>query len=306
MKPRIRNVMLLAATGLLAAAVISSCKKDENTLPKIGPYDNSDQIASTNLKARWTFDGTNNEAISGLAPTNSQGASFTTGKKGQALSLNNGFLLYPTIPNLSSANALNSVTVSMWVNTNNRVDKATSFFALTSPTSVQPDWNQGPLNIYAETGKPLTVNDTLVLHAAFHTYRNGNYNIGGDNINDYGARGTDFQTVLGANKWVHYVMRYDGATSNIDLFANGVRVSNNNFRNRTTGTPAVGIGNIVINPPTQVLIGGWPNATTGFTLSPAQTWQGLMVGSIDEIRVYNTPLSDQDIGYLFQLEDAGR
>src|SRR6202030_783436 len=113
-------------------------------------------------------------------------------------------------------------------------------------TSVQPDWNQGPLNVYVETGHPAAFDDTLDLHSAFHTYSGGNYNLGGDNINDYGVRGTDFQTVHGAKKWIHYVMRYDATGSNIDLFANGVRVSNNNFRNRTTGTPPVGIGPIVL------------------------------------------------------------
>jgi hypothetical protein len=298
---------VLAGIALIGIGTITSCKSDKASLPKIGPYDNSNQVASANLLAHWTFDGTYAEEKSGKTPTTSVGASFTTGIKGQALHLVNGYLIYPTIPALSSANALSSVTVSMWVNVNNNGSKATSFFALTQPTSVQADWNQGPLNIYAETSKdPLTYNDTLVLHSAFHTYSGGNYNIGGDNINDYGVRGTDFQTVKGTNRWVHYVMQYNGNTSNIDLYADGVRVSNNNFRNRTTGTPPVGIGNIVMNTPTQVIIGGWPNSDAGYSLSAAQVWQGLMTGSIDEIRVYNTAIAETDIGYLYQLEKAGR
>ena len=101
-------------------------------------------------------------------------------------------------------------------------------------------------------------------------------------------------------------MVYDGAGSNIDLYANGVLVSNKNFRNRTTGTPPVGIGPITLSTPTQVLIGGWPNAATGYTKSTAQTWQGLYTGGIDEVRVYNKALSGTDIGYLYQLESAGR
>jgi Concanavalin A-like lectin/glucanases superfamily len=307
MKRQFWNLGFLVITCLLAVGLITSCKKSNNTLPKIGPYDNSDQVASSNLLAHWTFDNTYNEVKSNTAPTKSVGASFTSGVKGQALALNNGYLLYPTIPALSSANALSGgVTVSLWVKVDNNGTTASSFFALTGATGTQTDWNQGPLNVYAETGHSTAYDDTLVLHSAFHTYANGNYNIGGDNINDFGTRGTDFQTVLGAKKWIHYVMRYDPSGSNIDLFANGVRVSNNNFRTRQVGNPPVGIGPIVINPPTQVLIGGWPNATTGYNLSPVQPFEGLLTGDIDEIRVYNIPLQDSDIGYLYQLELAGR
>jgi hypothetical protein len=305
-----RKISLFLASILLVLGMVSlnACKKDKAKLPQIGGYDNSDQVAATNLKAHWTFDGTNNEDISSTAPATANGASFITGIKGQALHLANGYLLYPTIAALSTANAISSVTVSLWINVDNNGANGTvsSFFALTQPVAVQADWNQGPLNIYAETNKKLAYDDTLVLHSAFHTYLGGNYNTGGDNINDYGIRGTDFQTVLGAKKWVHYVMQYDGSGSNIDLYANGVRVSNNNFRHRATGTPPVGIGPIIINPPTQVLIGAFPNADAGYALSAAQVWQGKLTGSIDEIRVYNKVLTPQEIGSLYQLELAGR
>lgn len=300
------SLFLVSVLLLLGIVTINSCKKSDNSLPQINGFDNSDQVAAAHLIAHWTFDGTNNEKISSTAPTTANGASFITGVKGQALHLSNGYLLYPTIAALSTANAISSVTVSLWINVDNNATTVSSFFALTQPLAVQTDWNQGPLNIYAETNKPLAYDDTLVLHSAFHTYSGGNYNIGGDNINDYGIRGTDFQTVKGTNRWVHYVMQYDGAGSNIDLFADGVKVSNNNFRHRTTGNPPVGIGNIVINPPTQVIIGAFPTSAVGYTLSAIQTWQGKLTGSIDEIRVYNSVLSANEIGSLYQLELAGR
>ncbi|GAB4027119.1 hypothetical protein GCM10028809_11870 [Spirosoma gilvum] len=290
------------------STVFTSCKKDDGgtTLPPIGGYNTSNDVASTNLLAHWTFDGTNNEDKSGTAPSNSSNASFTTGPKGQALQLNAGYVLYPTISSLSSTSAIPSVTVSAWINTANNGKTASSVFALTQALATQGDWNQGPINMYLETGRPTTKGDTLALHSAFHTYSGGNYSLGGDNINDYGTAGTDFQILKTKNTWVHYVMVYDGAGSNIDLYANGVLVSNKNFRNRTTGTPAVGIGPITLSTPTQVLIGGWPNAATGYTKSTTQTWQGLYTGGIDEVRVYNKALSGTDIGYLYQLESAGR
>jgi len=307
MKRSKSKLVILGVTALFAIVIFNACSKSSTPpLPPINGYNTSNDVAAANLLAHWTFDGTNNETISNTAPTVSTGASFTTGVKGQALSLSNGYLVFPTIAALSSANAIGSVTVSCWVNVDNRDSLVSSVFCLTKALTAQTDWNDGPLNVYIETGKPhLTYDDTLVLHSAFATYPGGTRE-GGDNINDYGVRGTDFQTVLGTKKWVHYVMEYDGVGSNIDIYANGVLVSNNNFRHRTTGTPAVGLGPIISPTPTQVVIGGWPNATTGYTNSAAQSWQGLYVGSIDEVRVYSSALTTLEIGSLYQLELAGR
>ena len=308
MKRSKSKLVILSITALLGIIIFNACSKSDNTpqLPPVNGYNTSNDVASASLLAHWTFDGTNNETISATAPTSATGATFGTGVKGQALVLNNGYLLFPTIAKLSDANAFPSVTVSCWVNTDNRDSLASSVIAITKATSAQTDWNDGPVNVYLETGKNhLTYDDTLVLHSAFATYPGG-VREGGDNINDYGVRGTDFQTVLGTKKWVHYVMRYDGSGSNIDIYANGVRVSNNNFRNRTTGTPPVGLGNIISPTPTQVVIGAFPNAASGYTGSATQAWQGLYVGSIDEIRVFSTALTDLEIGSLYQLELAGR
>lgn len=291
---------------IVAVGLIGSCS-DDSKLPAVNGYNNSDEIAADNLLAHWTFDDTYNEDISSTAPATKTGDSFVTGIKGKGLHLNNGFLRYPTIDALSSANAIPSVTVSAWVNITNNNSTASSIFCLTQALATQTDWNTGNINMYAETGKPLTKNDTLVLHAAFATYIDGT-RYGGDNINDYGVRGTDFQTLKGTGRWVHYVMRYNGAESNIDIYADGVRISNNNFRHRTynPGSGDVGLGNITCSTPTLVLIGGWPNSDCGYTNSAAQTWQGKLTGDIDEIRVYSKALTDLEIGSLFALETDGR
>src|ERR1700730_15723476 len=218
--------LLVAIAAIVVAGGMASCKKSGSSLPKIGPYDNSNQVASANLLAHWTFDGTYNETISSTAPSTTVGASFTTGVKGQALNLPSGYLLYPAIAKLNSDNAVGSFTVSAWVKVDNNGSTVSSVFALTQSPAVQKDWNWGPITMYLETGHAVAYDDTLVLHGAFSSW-----------INDYGVRGTDFQTVHGAKQWVHYVLRYDGAGSNIDIYANGVRVSNNNFRFRANGNP---------------------------------------------------------------------
>ncbi len=298
---------LFGSAGITALLFIAGCSKTTE-LPQIDGFDNSNQVAASNLVAHWTFDNTNSETISNTAPTKTVGNTFITGTKGQALNLSSGYLVYPTITALNNAGALPSVTVSCWVQIANNGSLQTNVFGITNSTANQTDWNTGTLNVYVETGNHKAGIDTLQLHSNFSTYIN-NTRYTGDNVNNYGKLGTDFLAFANSStKWFHYVMRYDGSGSVIDLYANGVRVSNNNFRHRTYSLNGVdtGFGNINIIPPTQVVIGGFPNSTLGFTNSATQTWQGLMTGGVDEIRVYSKALTDAEIGSLYKLELAGR
>ena len=293
----------IPALLLIACLIqVSSCEKpnyDDSfvaaKVPPIGNYNSSADVAKENLIAYWSFDTDNAETISGTQPTNAVNNSSVAGIKGNALHLDSGFVLYPVIANLNSANAINSVTISMWINVDNNGAQASSFFALSPPTNA--DWG-GVINMYAETGHPVSTDDVLALHSAVGPYATGSRS-SGDNINDYGNAGVDFQTVHGTNRWIQYIMRYDGVAETIDLYANGVRVSNNNFRVRT------GLGVIVEPVPSVVLLGGWPNAATGFPASGIQNFQDELTGSIDEIRVYNKALDDNEIHALFVFEKLG-
>lgn len=299
------TIKYIGSIAIMANVFIASCTKPDRSddFPKGDPppvpggYTNSSQVASSNLLAYWNFDGTNNETKSGTAPSTVRNASFISGIKGQALQLNAGFLLYPTIAALSSANAIPSCTVSLWVKVANNGSQASCFFTLAQSTTVQSDW-LAVVNVGAETGRPVT-NTNLALHSWVGNYSTGSRR-GGDNINDYGTAGTDFQNVANSGQWIHYMMRYDGIAETVDLFANNVRVSNNNFRVRT------GLGALVLPTPTQVLLGGFPNTVTGFNLSPVQGFQALLTGSIDELRVYSKAFTDAEIAALYLLEKQGR
>lgn len=300
-----KKVIGLFSVFSLSLIVLStSCSKSKDTpLPPIGGYNNSNEVASAASVAHWTFENTNNETISGLAPTTAVGASFTPGAKGQGLTLTKGYILYPAIAALGNANAINSVSVSAWVKVSNNGVGPTTFVALTQSTTAQSDWNTGPFTLMSENGGPAKLDDTLVLKTLFSTWVGGT-RYGGDNINDYGVRETDFKTLKTGGNWVHVVGRYDAATSAIDIYANGIRVSNNNFRTRTRGTDPMGA--IITTPPVQVLFGAFPNAASGFTNSPTQAWQNFMTGSMDEVRIYKKALTDDEISSLYQLEKAGR
>ncbi len=305
MKKYFNNIKLTAFLAIATPLLMTGCTKADygddfkegDPPPVPGGFVNSSEVAASNLLAYWNFDGNNRETISSTAPTVETNASFVTGIKGQALRLEQGFVFYPTISALSSANAVGSVTVSLWVKFANNGTQASEFFALTQSPAAQTDWLT-ILNVAAETGRPAS-STNLVFHSWIGNYSTGSRR-GGDNINDFGNAGVDFQTVPKANEWVQYMMRYDGATSTIDLFANNVRVSNNNFRVRT------GLGPLVSPTPTHVLLGAFPTMATGFPLSGNQSWQALLTGTMDELRVYNKALSDLEISALYQLERQGR
>ncbi len=304
-----KKTQLILALAVALTTIATSCKKKDKTpdvpLPPIGGYNNSNEVAAANLKAHWTFDGNLNERISTTAATTSLRSSYLPGIKGQAVKLDSGYIVYPNIAALNSDIA--SFTTSTWILTQNQGagTRPTGVFALTLGAAKQNDWNDGPILVSLENGRPTTYNDTLVIKSNIATTKGGSL-LKGDNINDFGVRETDFKTVKGANKWVHLVARWDGVGSFIDFFANGILVSNNNFRFREAGGVGFGAMTLPAATSTQVLFGGYPNTTNGFPLSPLQGFQGLYRGNIDEARFYNKALSLAEINALYELEKAGR
>ncbi|MBS1559760.1 MAG: hypothetical protein JST69_13655 [Bacteroidetes bacterium] len=297
------NYLFVGFSALIALSLFQ-CSKSNNSLPPINGYNSSNDVGAANLLAHWTFDNTKNEVVSGIAPSKDTATSYTTGRIGQALAIDSGYLTYPALTTLGSANAMPSFSVSLWFKdiTNNK-KTYTSLFALTQSVANQTDWNAGPLNMGIETGWRLSTNDTLPLHPAFATFVNGTISHQ-DNIanGSYGDLGKKWVPVLNSgNPWIHYVCVYDQTASTFVIYANGVLVSNTNWQQRfSSPTP------IIIAPPTLAVIGRIPNAKSGYTNSSAQVWQGKLKGTLDDIRVYGKALSLLEVGSLFQLGSAGR
>ena len=294
--------MLMIATVLFGTVLTISCGKDEvATLPPIGGYNSSNDVATTNLLANWTFDGTNNERISGTAPKNNYGGvAFTGGvtSSGQALNLTEGALVYPAIPNLNKADALGSYTLSMWVNLKNNKKTFTSIFGIfpTAGTDVFGNMSAG-----AETGwfASSANADTLVLKANYKSLNaDGSFN-GQDNRPD--PKGTPPVGVFkGAGVWSHFVIRFDAVTHKLQIFGNGNSIGA--YDNRGANTVAL---NMVT--PSQVVIGSLASSEIGFAQgSVLPSWTSKGTFALDNVRVYNKPLSDGDITSLYQLELAGR
>jgi hypothetical protein len=299
-----RVYYFMSGVMALAAVAFTSCS-DDKTLPKIDGYNNSDEVAKTNLVAHWTFDDTNAEAISKTAPSNTYGTvGFTTGQVGKALQLTKGALVYPPIANINTANALNNFTVSMWVNVTGNKKTAnegfTAFFGLI-PTGVTDIW--GDIMATAETSRHLPTSDTLELKNLMITHKSGGASTQDNVATKNGDKGAFF---MGAKRWAHYAMKWDATTGNFYLFADGVSVGGYTLRGATPADAAQ-VGPEILSPPVQAVFGSLASKDIGFAGAPSQqSWNPWATASIDDVRIYNTTLSDAEITSLFNLGTAGR
>jgi hypothetical protein len=281
---------------VVSLVALGSCS-DDDTLPPIDGYNNSNEVAADNLVAHWTFDDTNNERLSSTAPTKSVGTvGFTTGQIGKALQLTKGALVYPAIAKINTVDALNNFTVSLWVNVSGTKRVAgggfTSFFGII-PTATD-FW--GNIQACAETSRHLPSSDTLELKNYMNTTLADNTQSGQDNVAlKNGDKGAYF---MGANRWAHYVMTWDATTHQFEIYGDAVAVGGYTDR----GTTPV----LKMRVPALAVFGSMAAADLGFGSLTRPDWAPLATASIDDTRVYNTVLSQAEITALFNLGKAGR
>ena len=289
---------VLASVGLMVLT-LGGCKKSD-TLPAIDGYNNSNEVGKANLVAHWTFDGTNSEAISNTAPSNTYGTvGFATGQIGQALKLTEGALVYPSIAAIGGANSLSNYTVSMWLNVKNNGNAFSTFFGI-FPTGNTDFW--GNLSLGAETGWfPASgpEGDTLVLKTNYISLNPDNSINSQDNRPD--PRGKPPVGVFkNSGKWCHFVVRFNASTNMLEIFGNGTSIGAYNNRGKNTTE-------LVMRIPAQAVFGSLATSEIGFASAPTRpSWQVLATAMIDDVRVFNTTLADKDITALDDLGKAGR
>jgi hypothetical protein len=306
---------LLAGGIALSVLTLVSCSDDNNTLPKIDGYNNSNEVASNNLLAHWTFDNTNEEDISGSTPLAGSAGTFGTvgfedGQIGRALKLTKGALRYPNIPALNTADALANFTSSMWVKISNNGGTASEGYTILFglfPDGLTPettgDFMWGNINMAAETSWFKASNpqpDTLVLKGHF-VKKNTDGSINGQDNRPDPRGNPPVGLFKQSGEWVHFVIRYNASTQFFDLFGNGVQIGA--YSDRTGGNP----GAMRMNVPCSPVFGNGATKDLGFTNNPdQQSWSPMATASIDDVRVFNTALSQAEITALFKLGSAGR
>ena len=290
------NIKSRLAGFVFAAAVLTSCEYDGNPNKlgdvspsdyegKIDGYSSSEEIFPNNLVAYWSFDDTKNELKSGTAPTSAVNDTYVAnGVRGKALGLTAGYLYYAKQFDAFKTASLKSFSISQWVQILNNGTKRTMLFQL-----ARPGIFNGNINLALNTNAfPATNTDILRIQPTFSTIGGGTQ----DNLNN------NLSPKIGASKWTHIVITYNGASGVFDIWADGVKVG---------GFPNRGVGNNLYNSyePSEVIIGANYNSIPGKTVSTDVTFAP-MTGNIDEIRIYNIPLPDAHIRSLYNLGLANK
>jgi Concanavalin A-like lectin/glucanases superfamily len=240
-----------------------------------GGFSSSDAIEPSALVAHFSFENNLVDSVSKTAASNA-GTTFSPGIKGQALQIGvNNYAVFPTTGGIAG---LQSTTVAYWMNTTEDVNGIQPFVSFV-------DSNQfwGNLDVFLD--------QQTASGAVFH-------------IHAFGTSGTQevFLTSWPLSNWgvwTHVALTYDATVNHFALYLNGSQVGDSTVANfgplTFTNVPAMVIGTMQFNTV--------PSLTSATTSQP---WCSNVLGEMDELRIYNKPLTAAEVKALYQLENLGQ
>jgi hypothetical protein len=274
-----RNIYVIALA--LLGVGVSSCRKEFD--PKsyapplvINGFTSSSEIEKANLAAYYSFNGNLVDSVSGTAGE-ATGTAFTKGEVGQGLQgALNGYVLAEPGPKVK---ALNSFTISEWVNT---PPPSTGIIGIFSLARTDQFW--GNIEIFIENGSDNTNGKVRV-----HIDKGGS---------DYTYAVDGVLNLF--NVWKNITVTYDSVTGTCALYVNGSKVNTGTAGNLKGDLNFTNIGKLVFG-------------TVQFNTDPSQTsatgkqdWASYLTGQMDEVRIYDKVLSDNEIGALVALQGRGK
>jgi hypothetical protein len=292
------NCQLLFLTGM--TVLLSSCYKKFDTKSyspplDIGGFSSSSEVASANLVAHWSFNGSIIDSVSGSSGINS-GTTFTTGIKGQALQ--GGTSSYVVFDPGTTIKNLQSYTISFWINSPTNTG-AIGIFTLSNPNDF---W--GNLDIYQDNGGSGN-------QAVFKVHMN-NTNV------PWAGQFTD--TKINFGTWNNIAITYNATTSIFNIYQNGVALGVNSAGNpantvgpRLNGSdpsspPVTPYGALHFATPGKIAFGAFQFQTNPSLTGSAgaQSWASNFTGALDEFRIYNRALTASEVSSLVKLEGRGK
>ncbi len=272
------NKYILAASVLLG---VSACQKDFD--PKsyapplsIGGFTGSKEIAASNLIAHWSFNGNLTDSVSGTAGT-AKSTTFSEGIKGQAMQgALNGYVLADAGAKVAG---LTSFTTTLWVNTPPPSTGIIDVFSLVKTNSF---W--GNIEIFFENG---STNDDGKLRV--HLFN-----------------GTDDKTIeLNGqknlfDKWTNLGVSYNQNSDTCKVYLNGLPIFAGKVAGQTGPLKFSNVGKIVFGCPQ------FQTTPSQTSASDAQSWASFLTGRLDEVRIYDKALTDNEVNALVLLEGRGK
>jgi hypothetical protein len=307
------NKYILLLTSVVVSQSFVSCAGDSiDTVnspiayESIGGYENSDDIAVDNLLVKLSFEDNLTDSKSSITSEGTNIA-YATGIKGRAYSGSSSEARYAIGTATSAITSLNNYTISFWMNTANTVSDggspgqgkgAQGIFSIVRPLEF---W--GGINVFLENPDS-TFPDRLRLKLFVETGRSGVV---------WKGQAIIMNIDNSLNTWVHVVLSYNSATSMISCYTNGsLKIKALWYANDPGGVdnpnnaPNYGVFEMA-GTNGKVVFGTHQFETTPpLNNGSDQGWATSFVGLMDEFRIYNSALTDNEVTALYKLEKDNR
>ncbi len=280
MKTTYNGMQLSVLTLAVTCFLLSSCYKkfDPSSYQPaltIGGFTSTKEVASSNLVGYWAFDGSLIDSVTNTAGTN-KGTTFTNGIKGRALQgATNSYVLFDPGNNIKN---LQSFTLTTWVNSPQNSNGIVGLIDIANANSF---W--GNLTLFFENGSTAS-NAVLKVHV---------------NNNGKDAWLGNYDLANAWNTWMNLAVTYDAASSTFKVFVNGSRIATKTEAN---------FGALKFVDANKIVFGTVQFQTTPSLTSAAtsQSWASYLTGALDEVRIYNKALSENEVNALVKLEGRGK
>ncbi|GAA4332340.1 hypothetical protein [Flaviaesturariibacter amylovorans] len=298
---------------LAAIPLASSCHKKYDAgeyapLYVLNGYSSVSEIAPDNLIAHWDFENDLVENVSGTAAAGTN-TGFADGYVGKALQGSaNGFAVADISSQIAKVNG--SFSVSLWTyypRTTGTDDNWVNIVAITNPAHYQ-SWNApfcGNFNFLKYPGSDRT--NGAPSHFGYHVRSvsgTGNWWDGPEHWFN------NLWTASVYDNWVNWTFTYDAGNKRFNIYKDGAQWKSDGWLDPAGGNtyPQVlgNFSNLQFNdPPTKIIFGG--NTDTGVTsdLTWGKSNKGYD-GKLDEVRIYNTALTQPQIQAMIGLQGKGK
>lgn len=297
-----KNKSVFLLSFVLASMILVSCEdsidKVNSPIPyeSIGGYDSSDDVAATHLVSKLSFDGNIADSKSGVTGGVGTNVTYGTGIKGEAYQgSSTSFIAYSNVAN--SVINLKHISVSMWIKTNPHTGGAQSIFMLPKKTDF---W--GNIFTLIEGTGPAT---TMLMKNHIQKDVVPSIPWAGQFIEHAGAN--VLNNMFGA--WKHIVWTYNGTNSTYSLYIDGQKlalpasISKRYASDPLTG--GVGYGELANSEVSKFIIGGYQQHL-GSPWGAPDGWMLNYTGLLDEFRIYDSALTDNEVTALYKLEKDKR
>ena len=311
MKTENKNIFFSVILMTILSLSITSCWEsfeEQSYAPTftIDGFASASDVAKDNVVGYWAFEGSIFDSISNKAGTGVNN-SFTNGYIGQAYQGAADAFAYCDISD-ALKNLNGSFSINLWMYYSSAAVAANGenwvhFVSLIDPTATFNTFD--PKLQFLQYGAGNNGPSAWQFGSVIQNDRNssafygGNLWTGLDNFQD---------------KWVNWSLVYDATSSTYNIYLNGSQWSSDDWVDGNTGwggntypqtdesvTP---FGNVQLGSISKIVFGGLN--TTGIEANgPWGEDPAFFSGALDEVRIYNTPLTQKEIQTLLSLMAKG-